>query len=113
MACFRVACDDGASCLNRVDQGAPSSSPPLTAATVGVVTKRDLALIAETRAALADGTARARRVTARIRLSEMAAACEVSPAMVSMIERDLRVPGTQLALGYGRALAAAERRKAA
>lgn len=74
--------------------------------------RRDLALIAETRAALADGSARERRELARIRLSEMAAACEVSPAAVSMIERGQRSPGTVLALAYGRALAAAERKAA-
>lgn len=76
------------------------------------MTKRDLALIAETRAALADGSARARREAARIRLVEMAAACDVSPAAVSMWERALREPGAEGALAYGRALAAAERKAA-
>jgi len=70
-------------------------------------------LIAVTRAALEDGSARERRVAARIRLGEMAAACEVSASMVSMIERGQRSPGTVLALAYGRALAEAERRLAA
>jgi transcriptional regulator with XRE-family HTH domain len=83
------------------------------------VNRRELALIAETRAALADGTARYRRVAARITVSEIAAACGASRAAVSMWERQdpetgkpVRVPGTVHALAYGRALAAAERRAA-
>ncbi|MGH8921885.1 MAG: hypothetical protein ACRD0H_26680 [Actinomycetes bacterium] len=80
--------------------------------------RRDLALIAETRAALADGSARERRVLARISVSEMAAACGASSAAVSMWERrdadgkPLRRPGTAGALAYGRALQAAERKAA-
>ena len=76
------------------------------------MTRRELTLIAETRAALADGSARARREAARISVTEFAAAIGASPAAVSLIERlgpdgiPLRVPGTRLALAYGRALAA-------
>lgn len=83
------------------------------------LTRRDLALLAETRAALEDGSARARRVAARVSVAEMAAVCGASAAAVSMIERvdpvsgrPLRVPGTGLALAYGRALAEVERQAA-
>jgi len=83
------------------------------------VNRRDLALIAVTRAALEDGSARVRREAARISVSEMAAVCGASRSAVSMWERQdaagqpLRVPGTEHALAYGQALAEAERRLAA
>lgn len=70
------------------------------------MTRRDLALIADTRAALADGSARARREAARVRLTEFAAALGRSPAALSMWERGLRVPAAADALAYGKLLAA-------
>lgn len=76
------------------------------------MTRRELTLIAETRAALADGSARARREAAMVSLTEFAAALGMSPAMVSLCERNKRTPGTKLALAYGRELAALERRAA-
>ena len=83
------------------------------------MTKRDLALIAETRAALADGSARARREVAGITVTEMAGAVGVTRQAVSMWERQdpetgkpVRVPGTARALAYGRVLAALAKRAA-
>lgn len=75
-----------------------------------------VALIAEIRAALADGSARERRLAARIKVVEMAAASGATPAAISQWERQdpetgrpLRVPGAEHALAYWRALTAAER----
>jgi hypothetical protein len=82
------------------------------------VTRRELALIAETRAALADGSARRRREAAGVRLVEMAAVCGVASSTVSQWERlgrdgkPLRVPDARRALAYGRELAALERQAA-
>jgi len=76
------------------------------------VNRADLALIAATRRALRTGEARRVREAAGVTAKEMAAACGTSPSYVSMMERlgpdgiPLRVPGTRLALAYGRALAA-------
>jgi transcriptional regulator with XRE-family HTH domain len=76
------------------------------------VNRADLALISATRAALRTGQARRIREAAGITVKEMAAACGTAPSYISMIERldgdgiPLRVPGTRLALAYGRALAA-------
>jgi transcriptional regulator with XRE-family HTH domain len=77
------------------------------------VTRRDLELIAATRAALKDQSARARRVAAGVRQVEMAAVCGVSPSTVSQWESGVRSPAAGHALAYGRALAAAERKLAA
>jgi transcriptional regulator with XRE-family HTH domain len=68
--------------------------------------RRDLALIAQTRAALADGSARERRITTGLLVSEIAAVIGVSPQAVSQWEHGQRVPSTAHALGYGKALAA-------
>ena len=74
--------------------------------------RADLQLISETRRALRSGRARQLREQAGITQKEMAAACGTTAPYVSMIERTgadgvpLRVPGTRLALAYGRALAA-------
>lgn len=73
------------------------------------MTKRDLALLSETREALADGTAKKRRRDARISQGEIAAACGVAQPTVSGWENNHRTPKTYHALAYGRALAAAER----
>lgn len=75
--------------------------------------RRDLELIVATRAALKNQSARARRAAAGVRQVEMAAVCGVSPSTVSQWEAGLRSPAADHALAYGRALAAAERRKAA
>jgi transcriptional regulator with XRE-family HTH domain len=71
------------------------------------VTRRDLALISQTRAQLADGSARLRRETAGIKVGEMAEALGVSPQAVSMWEHARRVPDSVHALAYAKALAAA------
>ena len=73
------------------------------------MTRRDLALIAQTRAQLADGSARLRREAAGIRVGEMAAALDVSPQAVSMWESARRVPTAANALAYARAMAAVAR----
>lgn len=70
--------------------------------------RRELAIIAETRAALADGTARARREAAGIRQAEFAKVLGVAPSAVSQWESGKRTPGTAHALAYGKALAAVE-----
>ena len=80
--------------------------------------RADLALISATRRALRTGEARQAREAAGVTQKEMAAACGTCPAYISMIERlgpdgiPLRVPGTKLALAYGRALAALGQRAA-
>jgi transcriptional regulator with XRE-family HTH domain len=82
------------------------------------VTRADLALISATRKALRTGQARRIREAAGVTAKEMAAACGTAPSYISMIERigpggaPLRVPGTKLALAYGRALAALGQRAA-
>jgi transcriptional regulator with XRE-family HTH domain len=76
------------------------------------VTRRDLALITETRAALADGSARSRRTLAGIRQVELAALLGVAQSTVSQWESGKRVPDAGDALAYGRALAALGRRAA-
>jgi transcriptional regulator with XRE-family HTH domain len=76
------------------------------------VNRADLTLISATRTALRTGQARRIRESAGISVKEMAAACGTAPSYISMMERTdadgvpLRVPGTKLALAYGRALAA-------
>jgi transcriptional regulator with XRE-family HTH domain len=76
------------------------------------VNRADLVLISATRKALRTGEARRIREAAGITEKEMAAACGMAASYISMIERSgpdgvpLRVPGTRLALAYGRALAA-------
>ncbi len=70
------------------------------------MTRRELALIAETRAALAAGSAREARVAAGVRVAEIAAVLGVTPQAVSQWESGRRVPGTVHALAYARALAA-------
>jgi DNA-binding transcriptional regulator YiaG len=76
------------------------------------VTRRDLALILETRAALADGSARAQRQQARIRQTEMAAVLKVAQSTVSQWEAGKRVPAAGDALAYGKALASLAKRAA-
>ena len=73
---------------------------------------RDLALITEMRRALADGTAKRRRIASGIRQVEMAAVLHVVQSTVSQWETGKRTPDTTCALAYGRALAAAERQAA-
>lgn len=68
------------------------------------VTRRELDLIAETRAALADGSARRRRQAARVRQTEVAAALGVAQSSVSQWESGARAPDTVHALAYGRIL---------
>ena len=70
------------------------------------MTRRDLALIVATRAALADGSARRRRAAAGVRQVEFAALLGVAQATVSQWEGGKRVPDARRALAYGRALAA-------
>ncbi len=70
------------------------------------MTRRDLALIAETRAALADGSARLARIASGVQVREMAVLLEVTPQAVSQWESGRRTPGTAHALAYGKALAA-------
>ena len=80
------------------------------------MTRQEAALIAATRAALADlgddqvSAARRRREATGIRLGEFAALLGVSTAAVSQWERGVRVPGAKHALAYGRELAALERK---
>ena len=76
------------------------------------MTRQELSLIAQTRAALADGSARDRREAARVRLGEFAAALGRAPSTVSQWERRIRTPGAADALAYGRQLAALERKAA-
>ncbi len=70
------------------------------------MTRRELALIAQTRAALADGSARRSRAAAAIRVAEIAAAIDVTPQAVSQWESGRRTPDAAHALAYARALAA-------
>lgn len=81
--------------------------------TIGVVTKNELALISEIREALADGTAMKRRQAARISQGEIAEASGVGQSTVSGWENNHRRPKADHALAYGRALAAAERKRLA
>jgi transcriptional regulator with XRE-family HTH domain len=76
------------------------------------VTRRDLALILETRAALADGSAKRCREEAGIRQVELAAVLGKGQPTVSQWEAGKRVPAADDALAYGRALAALTRRAA-
>lgn len=66
--------------------------------------KADLALIAATRAQLADGSARLARIAAGIRQREMASALGVGASTVSQWESGKRVPSAGHALEYGRLL---------
>jgi DNA-binding transcriptional regulator YiaG len=70
------------------------------------MTRRDLVLIAEIRAHLADGSARGQREASGIRVGEMAAVLGVTSQAVSMWESGRRVPDSVHALAYARALAA-------
>ena len=70
------------------------------------MTRQDLALIVATRAALADGSAKARRIEARVRQVEMARRLGRGQPTVSQWENGLRVPAADDALAYGKALAA-------
>lgn len=70
------------------------------------MTRRELALIAETRAALASGSARQARLAAGVRVREMAAVLGVTPQAVSQWETGHRVPDAAHALAYGKAAAA-------
>lgn len=66
----------------------------------------------ETRAALADGSARTRRQAARVRQVELAGLLGVAQSTLSQWETGRRVPDAARALAYGRALAALGRRAA-
>lgn len=66
--------------------------------------KADLALIAEIRRQLADGSAKRARIAAKIRQCEIAKAIGVSASTVSQWEAGLRVPSAEHALEYGRLL---------
>lgn len=70
------------------------------------LTQRDLKLIADTRAALADGSARRQREAAGIRPGELAAVIGVTRQAVAQWESGKRVPGAENVLAYGRALRA-------
>jgi transcriptional regulator with XRE-family HTH domain len=70
------------------------------------VNRRDLALIAQTRASFADGSARRTRLAGGIRVTEIAAALGVTPQAVSQWEAGRRIPDAPRALAYARALAA-------
>lgn len=74
--------------------------------TLDHVTRRELALIADTRAALAGGSARQARIAAAVRVGEIAAVLGVTPQAVSQWESGRRTPGALHALAYARALAA-------
>jgi transcriptional regulator with XRE-family HTH domain len=76
------------------------------------VNRRDLALIQETRAALADSSAKRRRREAGVRQVEVAALLRKAQSTISQWENGLRVPDAADALAYGRALAALGRRAA-
>ncbi|HEY6493302.1 MAG TPA: helix-turn-helix transcriptional regulator [Trebonia sp.] len=65
----------------------------------------DLAFAIEFRAELATGSARARRLEAKVSLSDAARALGVSHQRVSGWERGKAVPSAEHALAYGRLLA--------
>lgn len=69
-----------------------------------LVKARDLAVVAETRAALASGRARALREAAGIAQAEFAATLGVARSAVSQWEAGKRTPGAEHALAYGRLL---------
>lgn len=64
----------------------------------------DVALIAQTRAELASGAARAARDAAKITQDEMASALGASRSAVGHWETGKRVPSSVHALAYGRLL---------
>jgi DNA-binding XRE family transcriptional regulator len=72
----------------------------------------DLLLIAEARAAAANGTGRRAREDARLTQREVASACGVSPKTVAMWETGQRTPFGDPALEYGRLLRQLARRAA-
>ena len=71
------------------------------------LSRRDLALIAATRRRLADGSARAARIAAGVKVIEIAAVLEVEPSAVTQWEHGVRSPTGAHALAYAKALAAA------
>jgi DNA-binding XRE family transcriptional regulator len=75
-------------------------------ATVGLVRPADLAVIARTRASLADGSARLAREAAGVSAPEVAAAAGVARQSVSAWESGRAVPSARHALAYARLLAA-------
>jgi transcriptional regulator with XRE-family HTH domain len=68
--------------------------------------RRDLILIAATRAQLADGSAKRSRLAAGIRTGEMAGVLGVTSQAVSQWESNRRTPDAAHALAYARVLAA-------
>jgi transcriptional regulator with XRE-family HTH domain len=75
------------------------------------VNARDRA-IADVRQSLADGSAKRRREATGVSQGRFAKAMGVGQSAVSMIESGRRVPTDDHVLAYGKALAAAEARKA-
>ena len=71
------------------------------------LSRRDLSLIASTRARLADGSARRARIASGVKVTEVASALDVTPQAVSQWESGRRTPNAANALGYAKALAAA------
>ena len=71
------------------------------------LSRRDLALIADTRRRLADGSARRARLAAGVKVTEIAAVLEVEPSAVTQWEHAVRTPTAAHALAYAKALAAA------
>ena len=71
------------------------------------LSRRDLALIADTRRRLADGSARRDRLAAGVKVIEIAAVLDVEPSAVTQWERGKRSPTAAHALAYAKTLAAA------
>lgn len=82
---------------------APVTSRPAPGARLS---RRDLAVVLDTRKHLADGSARLARTAAGIRVGEMASVLGVTPQAVSQWEHGHRTPDAAHALAYARALAA-------
>jgi DNA-binding transcriptional regulator YiaG len=73
------------------------------------LSRRDLTVIMEARASLADGTARLARLAAGVKVTEIASVLDVTSQAVSNWESGRRVPDASHALAYVRAMAAAVR----
>jgi DNA-binding XRE family transcriptional regulator len=72
----------------------------------------DLLILAEARAAAADGTARKARIDARLTQLEVGEACGVSAKTVAAWETGQRTPTGRAALEYGKLLRQLARRAA-